>query len=65
MNQHPHAAAIDRIGRDIVAAHYGVTRQTIYNWRKSGVPAVHRRTLAMLAVALGHAAPELDECQNA
>lgn len=57
--EHPHAAAIDRIGKDAIIAHFGVVRQTIFYWRLRGVPEMHRKTLAMLGAVGGHHCPEL------
>lgn len=56
---HPHAAAIDRLGKEAIIAHFGVTRQAIHFWRHRGVPKMHRKTLAMLGAVAGHSMPEL------
>ena len=51
---HEHATAIDRVGREAIMAHFGISRQAIDYWRKNGVPPRHRKTLAMLGAVAGH-----------
>jgi hypothetical protein len=57
--QHNDAAAIDRLGRDRIEEHFGITRQAIDYWRKNGVPKPHRKTLAMLGALAGIEMPEM------
>lgn len=59
MNKHPHATAIEKIGLAAIQQHFGITRQAVHYWKKNGVPAVHLKTLAMLAAVGGHDTPEL------
>lgn len=59
--QHPHAAAIDRVGLEAIQAHFGISRQAVHYWRTKGVPAMHRKTLAMLGAVGGHSMPELTQ----
>lgn len=58
---HPHAAAIDRIGRLRVQSHYNMTRQGIWKWRRFGVPKPMHKSLTLLAQLHGVSARELDE----
>ncbi len=58
-NKHPHAAAIDRIGRDRIIKHYNITTRTIQLWRAKGVPKMHWNTLRILAATNGTNAAEL------
>ena len=61
MTHHPHAAAVDRIGREPIMQHFGISRQAIQYWRKKGVPHMHRKTLSMLAAIGGIPVPELND----
>jgi len=58
---HPHAAALDRIGRDKVVDHFRITQGAYSNWKRRGVPAIHRKSLAHLAVIHSVSVPELGE----
>ena len=58
---HPHAAALDRIGRDRVSDHFKLSRQGLHNWRMRGVPDGSRRAVAVLATLHGVSVPELGE----
>ncbi len=50
---------IDRVGLEAIQAHFGISRQAVHYWRTKGVPAMHRKTLAMLGAVAGHSMPEL------
>lgn len=52
--QHPDAEAIDRIGRKTVREHFGLSRQSLYHWRKRGVPTTSRKPLKLLGESVGH-----------
>jgi len=56
---HKHAAALDRVGYDIVKQRLGITRQTFRNWRRKGVPAYHREIILLLGAVAGHDMTEL------
>lgn len=57
---HPHAAVIDRIGKVRVYRHYNISPQAVGQWRKVGVPKMHHKSLALLALVNGEAYGELD-----
>lgn len=46
---HPHAAALERIGKDVVLEHFAITRQTWWDWCKRGAPEMVRKPLFLLA----------------
>jgi len=46
-------------------AHFRISRQAVHYWRKKGVPARHRTTLAMLGAVAGYDMPELRDCAGA
>lgn len=58
---HPHAAALDRIGRQRILNHFNISTAAYSNWRVRGVPAIHRKTIAHLGVIHGVAVPEMAE----
>jgi hypothetical protein len=58
---HPHAAALDRIGRSRVVSHFNITQGAYSNWKARGVPRLHLRSLAHLAVIHGVSVPELGQ----
>ena len=61
MSKHPHAPAIDRIGRSAIMSHFNIKRQAVHNWTNDGVPTIHRNSLRMLAMVRGVQVPELGE----
>jgi hypothetical protein len=56
---HLDSSAIDRVGVPTVRAHFGISRQVIFYWRRQGVPNEHRKELALLGRKLGHEMPEM------
>lgn len=56
---HPHAAALDRIGSDVIRDHFAITRQTLYNWRTKGITPSYRKPAILLGETLGHDMTEL------
>ena len=50
---HPHAEALDRIGKDVVMEHFEIGRQTWWEWRRRGVPDMVRKPLILLAMRKG------------
>ncbi len=48
-NLHPHAAALERIGKDVVLEHFAINRQTWWEWRRRGAPDLVRKPLILLA----------------
>lgn len=50
---HAHAAALDRIGSEKIQEHFQITRQSLYNWRMSGIPKPHRNSVVLLGETLG------------
>lgn len=59
--KHPHAPAIDRIGRAAIMQHYNIKRQAVHQWTTDGVPAIHHNSLRLLALIRGVQVPELGE----
>lgn len=57
--QHPHRAALERIGYAKLNAHFGIKERTYRHWRLHGVPKNLRRPIIAWAAALGHDLPEL------
>lgn len=51
---HPDAVTIERIGRKVVREHFGLSPQSLYYWRKSGVPRSNRGPMRLLGESLGH-----------
>lgn len=51
---HPDAATIDRIGRKVVREHFGLSTQSLYYWRKTGIPRTNRGPIRLLGESLGH-----------
>ena len=51
---HPHAAALVRIGSDVIRDHFEITRQTLYNWRTKGISPSFRKSVVLLGESLGH-----------
>ncbi len=60
-NKHPHAAAIDRIGRKKVQDHYHITDRTIQLWRANGIPKMHWNAVIALAGVNGVQVPEIEQ----
>lgn len=58
---HPHAAAIDRIGFKAITDYFHVTRQTVWRWKRTGVPERYRKTMAMLGAVGGLDVTELKD----
>lgn len=56
---HEHAAALDRIGRARVVAHFNVTGQAYANWKVRGVPPMLITSLRTLAAIHGVQVPEI------
>jgi hypothetical protein len=56
---HPHAPAIDRIGRRTLRRHFGISDAAISHWRHRGVPPMHHNTLRLLAEKCGFTVPEI------
>ena len=56
---HPDAAAIDRLGRERIQDHFGISRQAIDYWSRNGIPKPHRKTMAMLGALAGVEMPEM------
>jgi len=56
---HPHAAALDRIGRRRVIAHFNVTEGAYSNWKKRGVPRYYVASVRTLAAVNGVQVPEM------
>jgi hypothetical protein len=56
---HPHAPAVDRIGRRAIRSHFGISDTAISQWRKNGVPEMHHKTLLMIAEKCGFDLPEI------
>lgn len=61
MEKHPHAAALERIGKKVVTGHFDLTRATYYQWTIKGVPAVHQNSLRLLALIKGVQVPEFNK----
>jgi len=59
--KHPHAAAIDRIGRQAIMSHFNIGRHAVAKWSVRGVPRIHSNSLRMLAMIRGVTVPELAE----
>tara|TARA_Y100001968_G_C18753818_1_gene434562 strand:- start:106 stop:297 length:192 start_codon:yes stop_codon:yes gene_type:complete len=58
-SKHPDAAAVERVGMRAIMAHFGISRQAVWSWKRKGVPVRHRKTLALLGAAAGHDMPEM------
>lgn len=63
-NKHPHAAAIDRLGRSKIISHFNITERAIQKWRKGGIPRIHWNTVRVLAATNGVQVPELNDGGN-
>ena len=51
--KHPDALALDMIGRKIVMQHFGLSRQSYYYWRKTGIPKTCRNPVILLGKTNG------------
>lgn len=58
---HPHATALERIGKDAVIEHFEINRQTWWDWRRRGVPDLVRKPLILLAEKRGL---EMSNCRE-
>lgn len=56
---HPDSAAIDRVGTSAIMAHFEITRQSVHQWRRAGVPKQHRKSLALLGESMKLEMPEM------
>lgn len=61
IEKHPHAAALDGIGKALVKGHYNLTDRTWQLWRKDGVPKMHWKSLALLARVHRKPAPSFND----
>lgn len=61
MSKHPHAPAIERIGRAALMGHFNISRQAISLWTRNGVPKLLLNSVRTLAAVNGVPAPELYE----
>lgn len=61
---HPDAAAIDRVGTRAIMDHFEITRQSVFYWRRAGVPKQYRKALARLGEDAGHPMNELAEMRD-
>ena len=55
----PHAAALDRIGRQRIISHFNISTAAYSNWKKRGVPRYYVNSVATLAAVHGVQVPEL------
>lgn len=58
---HPHAAALDRIGRSRIISHFNISQGAYSNWKRRGVPGFYRKSIAVLAAIHGVSVPEMGE----
>lgn len=56
-NRHPDSTLIDRIGSDLVASHFDLSPQRLYNWRTRGIPLTKRIAFAKLCADHGVSTP--------
>lgn len=56
---HAHAAAIDRLGKTRIIAHFVCTPQTVRNWRRSGIPPRYRKSFVIMATLHNVSVPEV------
>lgn len=61
MEKHPHAPAIERIGRPALMSHFNISRQAVSLWTTKGVPRLLLASVRMLAAVKGVSVPELYE----
>ena len=59
--KHPHAAALERVGRKAVVEHFRISEPAYSRWTICGVPKNCLKPLAILAVMHGVPVPELGE----
>ncbi len=59
--KHPHAPAIERLGRDRIKRHFNISRQAIGKWTENGVPGLLLGSVRTLAAVNGVHVPELYE----
>lgn len=59
--QHPHAAAIDRLGRERIKSHFNITPRAIQKWRAGGIPRMHWKTVRLLGAVHGVSVAEVPE----
>jgi len=59
--KHPHAAAIDRLGRERIKSHFNITTRAIQKWRADGIPPIHWKTVRLLGAVHGVSVAELGE----
>ncbi len=64
-NKHPHAPAIERIGRAAIMAHFNIKKHAVAKWTVRGVPNIHANSLRMLAMIRGVQVPELNQGESA
>lgn len=59
IEKHPHAPALDRIGRAAVRSHFNISEPAFSNWKRRGVPRVLLNSMRTLAAVKGVQVPEL------
>jgi hypothetical protein len=61
MDKHPHRDMLARIGPDRVKSHFRISRQTLWQWGKTGVPPMFHNSIRLLALVNGVQVPEMDQ----
>lgn len=59
MEKHPHATAIERIGRAAIMSHFNISRQAVSKWTQQGVPPRMMQSVRLLAATKGVGVHEL------
>lgn len=57
-DKHPHALALDAIGKRTVCDHYNLSDRGWQNWKKAGVPKIYWNSLDLLARVKGKPQPK-------
>jgi hypothetical protein len=58
---HPDSAAIDRIGTRAIIEHFKIKRQSVFYWRRTGVPRTCLNPVVLLGKQMGHDMTDLEE----
>lgn len=59
--KHPHAATIDRLGRERIKSHFNISPRAIQKWRANGIPSIHWKTIRLLGAVHNVSVAELGD----
>jgi len=63
-DKHPHASALDAIGKAAICTHYNLSPRGWQNWRKNGVPKIYWHSLDLLARTKGKRQPRFHDLEK-